>query len=153
MFHVGVGCCPVPPLGETLINRSGIEIAISHCPIKNVIYPALMYQSRTFCPALYYYYMWKILQVKTDLAYHIAHYKSIIQLLYTCIQGTIREYTCCRQLPLFTFTLNAGQYDSWQFVFCKIHICCKLFCFVLSRFWERERKFLCLGEWKSLSRV
>ena len=48
IFHIAVGCCPVPPLGETLINRSGIEIAVSHCPIKNVIYPALMYQSRTF---------------------------------------------------------------------------------------------------------
>ena len=47
------------------------------------------------------YHMWKILQVKTRLAYHIAYYnyKNIIKSLYTYIQRTIKqEYTRYRHL-------------------------------------------------------
>ena len=57
------------------------------------------------------YHGWKILYViKPGLGYHIAHYKGIIQQLYTIIQQTVKqEHTHCRHLALFTFALNTDS--------------------------------------------
>ena len=79
-----------------------------------VICPALMNQSRTFCSVLYHWVSYvENPSVKTRLVYHIAYYKSIIKSPETYIQRTTkREHTRCRQLPLFTFTLNSG--DNWS---------------------------------------
>ena len=64
--------------------------------------------------------MWKILYLKTRLAY-IAYYKSIIKLLYTFIRQRITwEHLGCRQLALFTCPLNCG--DTWSFYNSKVFL-------------------------------
>ena len=65
-------------------------------------------QTWTFWPALYQSTIWKKpFKLKTCLAYQIAYYKSITKSLYIFINQIIKqEHTCCRQLPLFTYTLN-----------------------------------------------
>ena len=60
-----------------------IETAVGHQTMsdKNVICLALIYQSKTFCPALYDWvsYVENPLKVKTGLEHHVAYYKSIIK--------------------------------------------------------------------------
>ena len=67
------------------------------------------------------YHMWKILEVKTRLAYHIAYYKGIIKSIYTFIQRTIKwEHSRYRQLSLFTLTLSSG--NTWSFYLSKVFL-------------------------------
>ena len=58
---------------------------------------------------------------KMCLAELVAYYKSIIKSIYTFIQQTTKqEHSRCRQLPLFTFTLNSG--NTWSFYLLKVFL-------------------------------
>ena len=67
---------------------TGIEIAVRHWALSDKKgYKSGTHHSWTFCPVLYLEcHMWKILEVKT----HLAYYKSIVKSLYTFTQGTIK---------------------------------------------------------------
>ena len=79
---------------------------IGHFPIKNVRYLALMYQSRTFCSALYH----RVPYVENLFSISYIAYSKSIKSRSTFIHQAINkgEHTR-RHLPLFTFTLISSD--------------------------------------------
>ena len=101
---------------QVYINRDRNSHRISDIvQQKNVRCLALMYQSRTFCSAIYHW----VPYVENLFSISYMAYSKSIKSLSTFIHQAINkgEHTH-RHLPLFTFTLISG--DTWWFCLFKV---------------------------------